>query len=125
MHGSTFADPAFRELHFNSTLPKPKNSGVSTVCLDVQWFETLPGAKQVIESWRREYNKSRAHRSLGERTTERVRLSDRAEWRSAKLTSRKLTLKVLQKKGTVPFGEITLSFVLKEGIRSQPECPIS
>ena len=28
----------------------------------------LTEAKQVIESWRREYNESRPHRSLGERT---------------------------------------------------------
>jgi putative transposase len=36
--------------------------------LDVHWFGTLTEAKQVIESWRREYNESRPHRSLGERT---------------------------------------------------------
>jgi len=29
---------------------------------------TLTEAKQVIESWRREYNESRPHRSLGEGT---------------------------------------------------------
>jgi putative transposase len=37
-------------------------------CLDVHWFMTLAEAKQVIESWRQEYNESRPHRSLGERT---------------------------------------------------------
>lgn len=37
-------------------------------CLDVHWFMTLTEAKQVIESWRQEYNESRPHRSLGERT---------------------------------------------------------
>jgi putative transposase len=37
-------------------------------CLDVHWFMTLTEAKQVIECWRREYNESRPHRSLGERT---------------------------------------------------------
>jgi putative transposase len=37
-------------------------------CLDVHWFMTLTDAKQVIESWRHEYNESRPHRSLGERT---------------------------------------------------------
>ena len=37
-------------------------------CLDVHWFMTLTEAKLVIESWRREYNESRPHRSLGERT---------------------------------------------------------
>ncbi|HZQ69567.1 MAG TPA: integrase core domain-containing protein, partial [Terriglobales bacterium] len=29
---------------------------------------TLTEARQVIEAWRREYNDSRPHRSLGERT---------------------------------------------------------
>jgi hypothetical protein len=37
-------------------------------CLDVHSFATLTEAKQVIEDWRREYNESRPHRSLGERT---------------------------------------------------------
>ena len=37
-------------------------------CLDVHWFQTLTEAKQLIECWRREYNESRPHRSLGERT---------------------------------------------------------
>ena len=36
--------------------------------LDVHWFATLTEAKQVIEGWRREYNDSRPHRSLGRRT---------------------------------------------------------
>lgn len=36
--------------------------------LDVHWFATLTEAKQIIEAWRREYNESRPHRSLGERT---------------------------------------------------------
>ena len=37
-------------------------------CLDAHWFDTLSEAKQVIEAWRREYNESRPHRALGERT---------------------------------------------------------
>ncbi|MGA2906608.1 MAG: transposase, partial [Terracidiphilus sp.] len=37
-------------------------------CLDAHWFADLDEAKQLIESWRREYNESRPHRSLGERT---------------------------------------------------------
>jgi putative transposase len=44
------------------------NGTLRAECLDVHWFETLTEAKQVIESWRREYNESRPHRSLGERT---------------------------------------------------------
>jgi len=37
-------------------------------CLNVHWFESLTEAKQLIEAWRREYNESRPHRALGERT---------------------------------------------------------
>jgi hypothetical protein len=44
------------------------NGTLRAECLDVHWFTTLIEAKQVIESWRREYNESRPHRSLGERT---------------------------------------------------------
>ena len=37
-------------------------------CLDAHWFATLTEAKQAIQAWRREYNESRPHRALGERT---------------------------------------------------------
>jgi len=37
-------------------------------CLDTHWFVDLKEAKQMIEAWRREYNESRPHRSLGDRT---------------------------------------------------------
>ena len=37
-------------------------------CLNTHWFTTLEEAKQIIEAWRREYNESRPHRALGERT---------------------------------------------------------
>jgi putative transposase len=37
-------------------------------CLNVHWFETLAEAKQLLESWRLEYNESRPHRALGDRT---------------------------------------------------------
>jgi putative transposase len=37
-------------------------------CLDAHWFGTLTEARQLIEAWRREYNESRPHRALGERT---------------------------------------------------------
>jgi putative transposase len=52
-------DNAFVE-SFNGTL--------RAECLDVHWFETLAEARHLIETWRREYNESRPHRSLGERT---------------------------------------------------------
>jgi putative transposase len=37
-------------------------------CLDAHWFTDLEEAKKLIEAWRQEYNESRPHRSLGERT---------------------------------------------------------
>ena len=36
-------------------------------CLNVHGFETLVGAKQLIEAWRLEYNESRPHRALKDR----------------------------------------------------------
>jgi len=44
------------------------NGTLRAECLDVHWFTTLTEAKHIIEAWRREYNESRPHRSLGERT---------------------------------------------------------
>ena len=44
------------------------NGTLRSECLDAHWFATLAEAKQVIEVWRREYNESRPHRALGERT---------------------------------------------------------
>lgn len=37
-------------------------------CLDAHWFTSRTEAKQVVEAWRPEYNESRPHRALGERT---------------------------------------------------------
>jgi putative transposase len=37
-------------------------------CLNAHWFGSLTEAKQIIEAWRREYNESRPHRALGEKT---------------------------------------------------------
>jgi putative transposase len=44
------------------------NGTLRAECLDVHWFATLVEAKHRIEAWRREYNESRPHRALGERT---------------------------------------------------------
>lgn len=44
------------------------NGTLRAECLDVHWFASLAEAKQRIEAWRREYNESRPHRALGERT---------------------------------------------------------
>ena len=37
-------------------------------CLNTHGFTTLGDAREIIEAWRREYNESRPHRALGERT---------------------------------------------------------
>ncbi len=37
-------------------------------CLDTHWFLDLKEARQLIEAWRREYNESRPHASLDDRT---------------------------------------------------------
>jgi putative transposase len=44
------------------------NSTFRTECLDAHWFTDLNDARRLIEAWRQEYNESRPHRSLGERT---------------------------------------------------------
>jgi transposase InsO family protein len=37
-------------------------------CLNTHWFTSLTEAQQIVETWRQEYNESRPHRALGERT---------------------------------------------------------
>ena len=37
-------------------------------CLDTNWFSNLEDARRIIEAWRREYNESRPHRALADRT---------------------------------------------------------
>jgi putative transposase len=54
-------DNAFVE-SFNGTL--------RAECLDAHWFQTLAEARHLIEAWRREYNESRPHRALANRTPE-------------------------------------------------------
>jgi putative transposase len=44
------------------------NGTLRAECLDTHWFCTMEDAKETIEAWRREYNESRPHRALGERT---------------------------------------------------------
>ena len=52
-------DNAFIE-SFNGTL--------RAECLDTHWFQNLADAKQIIEAWRQQYNLSRPHRALADRT---------------------------------------------------------
>ena len=44
------------------------NGTLRAECLDAHWFNDLVDAAQQIEAWRAEYNASRPHRALGERT---------------------------------------------------------
>jgi putative transposase len=44
------------------------NGTLRAECLDAHWFASPAEAEERIESWRREYNESRPHRALGERT---------------------------------------------------------
>ena len=44
------------------------NGTLRSECLNAHWFASLLEAKQIIETWRREYNESRPHRAHGERT---------------------------------------------------------
>ena len=44
------------------------NGTLLAECLDTHWFATLEEAKETIKARQREYNESRPHRALGERT---------------------------------------------------------
>ncbi len=44
------------------------NGSFRDECLNVHWFESIDEAKEKIEAWRRDYNESRPHQSLAERT---------------------------------------------------------
>jgi putative transposase len=37
-------------------------------CLNAHWFSSLTEAQRIVETWRGEYNESRPHRALGEKT---------------------------------------------------------
>lgn len=44
------------------------NGSLRDECLNVHWFETMEDAKTSIEAWRRDYNESRPHMALKDRT---------------------------------------------------------
>jgi transposase InsO family protein len=37
-------------------------------CLNLHWFETICEARSLIEAWRLDYNESRPHMALGNKT---------------------------------------------------------
>jgi putative transposase len=49
-------------------------AGLWDECLNLRWFETTAEAKRLIEAWRREYNESRPHMALGNRTPQEYAL---------------------------------------------------
>lgn len=44
------------------------NGTFRSECLSAHWFRSITVARHLIENWRREYNESRPHRALGQRT---------------------------------------------------------
>ena len=44
------------------------NGKLRDECLSMNWFENLAEARKIIEGWRREYNETRPHSSLGDLT---------------------------------------------------------
>ncbi|WP_408639654.1 IS3 family transposase [Roseomonas populi] len=49
------------------------NGSLRDECLNLHWFETLAEARREIEAWRRDYNESRPHMALGQRTPQEYR----------------------------------------------------
>jgi putative transposase len=50
------------------------NGSLRDECLNLHWFETIAEAKRIIEAWRRDYNESRPHMALGNRTPQEYAL---------------------------------------------------
>lgn len=44
------------------------NGTFRSECLDTNWFNNLEDARRIIEAWRREYNESRPHMALADKT---------------------------------------------------------
>jgi putative transposase len=51
------------------------NGRLREECLNSHWFVSMRDAKRVIEAWRTDYNESRPHRALGNRTPEEFALA--------------------------------------------------
>ena len=47
---------------------KSFNGSLRDECLNLHWFATVTEARGILEAWRRDYNESRPHSSLGDRT---------------------------------------------------------
>ena len=60
------------------------NGKLRQECLDQHWFRDLEEAKVAIETWRKEYNQERPHRSLGGQTP----LEFEGQWRAENVAQR-------------------------------------
>lgn len=49
------------------------NSRLRDECLNEHWFLSLADARRIVEAWRMDYNRTRPHSSLGNRTPEEYR----------------------------------------------------
>ena len=71
------------------------NGSLRDECLNVHWFELMEEAKVKIEDWRRDYNETRPHQALGDRTP--VEVAIRLREIDEHSNRRKLTLRVLRR----------------------------
>jgi len=51
------------------------NGRLREECLNSHWFVSMEDAKRAIEAWRKDYNESRPHRALGNRTPQEFALA--------------------------------------------------
>ena len=75
------------ELHFIQPGKPVQNAFVESFngtfrdeCLNEHWFLSLDEAREVIETWRQEYNQFRPHSSLGDLTPEEYRHRSAVLW---------------------------------------------
>ena len=89
------------------------NGTLRAECLDAHWFSHLPEAAERIEAWRWEYNASRPHSALGERTPHEFARHIAASRDMSRLGKcRRLTLDLLQKEGSDQRREVPNSSCL-------------
>jgi putative transposase len=56
------------------------NGSLRDECLNTHWFSSLADAQEKLEVWRQEYNESRPHKALDDRTPREFK----AEWAKRK-----------------------------------------
>ncbi|WP_433965880.1 integrase core domain-containing protein [Tunturiibacter gelidiferens] len=61
------AVPCKRQSSSDTDVPDTDGT-LRSECLNIHWFLDLKEARHLIEAWRQEYNESRPHASLDDRT---------------------------------------------------------